>query len=47
MGQLLVGVGVRFVLRSYVNAAKPGRFLPADAHQLETLLRPYLLQKTL
>ncbi len=33
--------------RSYLEAAKPGGFLPTDTHQLETLLRAYLLEKTL
>ena len=34
-------------LRSYLEAAKPGGFLPMDDRQLETLLRAYLLEKTL
>ena len=34
-------------LRSYLAAAEPGRFLPTDPEQLETLLSAYLLEKAL
>jgi maltose alpha-D-glucosyltransferase/alpha-amylase len=34
-------------LRSYLEAAEPGRFLPTNRRELETLLRAYLLEKTL
>ncbi|HEX5471495.1 MAG TPA: maltose alpha-D-glucosyltransferase [Lacipirellulaceae bacterium] len=34
-------------LRSYLAAAEPGHFLPADRAQLETLLSAYLLEKAL
>jgi maltose alpha-D-glucosyltransferase/alpha-amylase len=34
-------------LRSYLAAANPGGFLPTDGRQLQTLLRAYLLEKTL
>jgi maltose alpha-D-glucosyltransferase/alpha-amylase len=34
-------------LRGYLDAASPGRFLPTDRRQLETLLRAYLLEKAL
>jgi predicted trehalose synthase len=34
-------------LQTYLNEAAPGGFLPADAAQLRTLLRAYLLEKAL
>jgi maltose alpha-D-glucosyltransferase/alpha-amylase len=34
-------------LQTYLNDAAPGGFLPADAAQLRTLLRAYLLEKAL